>query len=387
MHLNEGEIRAYQDKEMNAESIKRVQTHLETCSGCRVKAEAMLRRVQDIGRQLSVLDEGVSGLTGLKSAKRRLATCLTTNSKEKQTMWQKLNSKISRPVWASLAIVATLVIAMSFPQVRAVADSFLGLFRVEQVKVVDVNQNELPERLGASSQFESMLSKDVQIQERGSLQEVNNVSEASELAGFPVRIPSELENKLALLQLQPGGTVTFQVDLELVQAVLKDIERTDISLPDNLDGATVVLEISDSVVARFGECKPEMLQSSDPDEPTTYSTKNCTILAQLPSPTISAPPELDIAQIGEAYLQLLGLTREEAASFARNVNWTTTFIIPIPRYGAQYADVQVDGVTGTLIHRQAVGEYILVWIKDGLIYTLSGAGSSGEALAIANSMR
>jgi hypothetical protein len=387
MHLSDGEIRAFQDMELEAERLKLAETHLATCAACQVKAGAILSRTRAVKKRLSTLDIA-SSQSAMQVARTRLATRLGLTAKENNTMLKKLTTMLTRPVWATLVIVAILVTALCFPQVRALADSFLGLFRVEQIKVVQVNPGNLPERLGASSEFESMISKDVQFRERGDLHEVGSVAEASTLAGFPMRnLPAELTGKPTSLWVQPGATVIFNIDLELMRGVLKDLDLADISLPDNLDGATVELEIPDSAIARIGECKPVDLQSSDPDQPQTYAPKNCTILVQMPSPTISAPPDLDITLIGQAYLQLLGMTREEAASFARNVNWTTTFVIPIPRYGAEFEDVSVDGVTGSLIQRQAEGEYMLVWVKDGVIYALSGAGRATEALAIANSMK
>ena len=53
-------------------------------------------------------------------------------------MWQKLFQRKYRPVWATLAVIVVLVVSLSFPQIRAVATSFLGLFRVEQIEAVEV---------------------------------------------------------------------------------------------------------------------------------------------------------------------------------------------------------------------------------------------------------
>ena len=90
--------------------------------------------------------------------------------------------------------------------------------------------------------------------------------------------------------------------------------------------------------------------------------------------------------IGEAYLQILGLTTEEAERMARNVDWTTTFVIPIPHYGVDYQDVQVDGVTGTLIVQRYREEFVLMWVKDGVLYAISGPGEAQAALEIAESI-
>ena len=126
----------------------------------------------------------------------------------------------------------------------------------------------------------------------------------------------------------------------------------------------------------------------DPDMPLP-DLSQCTTLMQFPSPEISAPPGLDIAGIGETLLQVLGMSPEEAAQFSRSVDWTTTLIIPIPRYGTEYQDVFVDGVEGTLIMqsiRSQFPEYLLIWVKDGIVYALAGPGDTTAALEIAESL-
>lgn len=186
--------------------------------------------------------------------------------------------------------------------------------------------------------------------------------------------------------------MTFNVDLELVKAVLKDLEREDIELPKELDNAVVQVTVDGSVVTMFGNCRykepPATTPAQDPDDPTTWEKptepQECITLIQMPSPTVTAPPELNLAQIGEAYLQILGLSREEAVNFSRNIDWTSTFVIPIPRYHGEYREVTVDGVTGVLL--DSYGYTNLLWVKNGVIYTLTGPRTVSEMLAIANSL-
>src|SRR3970282_2269498 len=118
-------------------------------------------------------------------------------------MLQKLYSHKSRRVWAALGVIAILGIALAFPGVRAIANSFLGLFRVEQFTVVQVNPGDLPEQLGSSSQFEQLIAKTVQWEDLADPAEVSNAEEAGGLAGIPVRLPSALEDQPQLM-VQPG---------------------------------------------------------------------------------------------------------------------------------------------------------------------------------------
>jgi hypothetical protein len=308
-------------------------------------------------------------------------------------MLSKLFARLSRPAWAAAAVVALLAIALAFPSVRAAANSFLGLFRVQQFSIVQVDPGNLPDQLGSSTQFEAIMSQDVQFDKQGEVQQVASAQEASDLAGFAVRLPADIsgEQKLAV---QPGGGISMKVNLQHVRALLDEIGRSDIQLPAALDGATVSVDVPKGVVAMYGSCQFDAEAArqtgQDPDNPQEFLGRNCTTLVQLPSPSVEAPPGLDMNKIGEAYLQVMGLSPEEAAHFAQNVDWTSTFVIPIPRYGTTYREVQVDGVTATLIERRQEGhprQYMLMWVKDGMVYALTGPGQVDNALTIANSLQ
>ena len=50
----------------------------------------------------------------------------------------------------------------------------------------------------------------------------------------------------------------------------------------------------------------------------------------------------------------------------------------------------MDGVDGTLIQQRLnshAPQYILIWMKDGILYALTGSGSSATALEIAGSLK
>jgi hypothetical protein len=391
MHLSEGTIQAYQDQELEAVERQQVQAHLKACPRCQQRATEMLARRQRLQAQFSSLEPASLHETPVHRARIQLDARLAEERKEKIPMWNKIITRVPRPAWAAMAVIAVLAVALAFEPVRAVANSFLGLFRVEQIRVVQVDPGQLEQQFGSSSQLEQMLTDHMQVNSRGEAREVASAEEASNLTGVPVRLPAGAEGEQNIT-VQPGGDVTFNIDLELVRAVLKDIGKPDIALPGNLDGASVEVTIPDGVIATYGDCKSKEVDSlqspPDPDVPSDIvDESNCTTLVQVPSPTISAPPGLDIAQIGEAYLQLLGMTPEEAASFSRNVDWTTTFVIPIPRYGVDYQDVQVDGVTGTLLLRHGWNRFMLIWAKNGILYALSGPGKAGAALDLANSLK
>lgn len=390
LHLSEGEIRAYQDHELSTGQSRRAEAHLASCPACQAKASEVLTRSQQVAGQLSRLQtvSAQTSNTTLPAARLRLADRI---EKEKPTMKSKTFLRIPHTAWAVIGVIAVLAISLTFAPVRALADSFLALFRVEQIRVIQFDPANLPEKLQSSSQLEYIMSNNVKVDQSGEPQQVSSADEASQLAGFPLRLPVGLEGKQNFL-IQPKARLTFTVDLELVRGVLKDIERSDIQLPDNLDGAVVSMEIPTSVVAQYGDCVFDMEPAQvDPDNapPVKPDLKDCTTLTQVPSPQISAPSDIDLAKIGEAYLQVLGMSQQEAASFASSVDWTTTFVIPLPRYGADYQEVDLNGTPGTLVIENGgyADHYTLLWVKDGVVYGLSGPGDKSAALKIAQTIQ
>src|SRR5258708_6206707 len=84
-----------------------------------------------------------------------------------------------------------------------------------------------------------------------------------------------------------------------------------------------------------------------------------------------------------------GMNSDQAKAFTDTVDWTSTLVVPIPKNAASYEQVAVDGVTGTLIQRPSddAPQFLLLWVKDGVIYAIGGLGSnSQQALQIPNSL-
>ena len=87
---------------------------------------------------------------------------------------------------------------------------------------------------------------------------------------------------------------------------------------------------------------------------------------------------------------MLGMSAEDAASFSAAVDWSSTLVIPIPN-DASYQAVAIDDVTGSLIIQSSENtsnpRYLLIWVKDGILYALSGRGDPQMAIEMANSMK
>ncbi len=388
-HPTEGELRACHDRQLGAEQQVRVEAHLAACRRCREQAELLSSRAESARKHLGGLEAPFLPLSP-HLAHARLESYVSR--KENPVMSNKLFSRKARPAWMALAVIAILAIAFTFQPVRALAIDFLGLFRVQQVAVVPFNPANLPSNL-SNTQFNQLFSDSFKFEQVGEVQDASSAAQASQKAGFSLRLPSGLSGN-PNLTVQPGGKARFHVDLPRIRALLKEIGRQDIVLPDELDGADVAAELPVSVTAVYGSCgydaRVARETGQDPDQQRSFWNPDCHILTQLPSPTISAPPGLDVSQIGKAFLMMTGMTAQQAEDFSRTIDWSTTLVIPIPDY-ASSQKVSVDGVEGVFVEQSQSQtnhpRYLLMWVKDGTLYALEGQGGLTDALAIAGSMK
>jgi hypothetical protein len=211
---------------------------------------------------------------------------------------------------------------------------------------------------------------------------VAGAAEASALAGIPVRLPTALPDWASAqpdIRVEDGMAAQIVVDRARAQALLDLAGLSDVQLPQALDGATVTIEVPPVVIAQYG--RPQI------------GPGGAFVLTQLRSPTVNLPPGVNLAQLGEAGLRLLGLSPEEARQFSRSIDWSSTLVIPLPTDIAAFRDVSVDGVSGVLITERSTPERdyaphsILLWQKNGVVYSLAGQGNAEDMLAVANSLQ
>jgi hypothetical protein len=293
-----------------------------------------------------------------------------------------------RTAWAALLLIAVLAASLSIPQVRVIANSFLGLFRIEQIEAVNVgiSLEDLPGEM--ESRFlaiDAVLGDQLRADRTVTPLEVSDLTEASALAGFQARMPSFPQGETHIFY-QDASTVRLEIDQESWQALLDSMGYQDFVLPKSADGAEVVISLPAGVIIAIGDCQ---FNTSDEVKLGHAETENCTIFLQGGSPTIEAPPGLDINHAGQILLQVLGMSPTEAEEFSTKVNWATTLVVPVPS-DVEYRPVTVEGVEGVFLQEEAYpgqsAVYTLLWLKDDQLNALIGDGSLVDALQTVNSL-
>jgi hypothetical protein len=390
-HLNDGQLRAALDGELNTNELK----HLADCTVCKSRQKEIETQIRFASDQLSFLTSATND--------SRLSSTQAWSRFKNQKLTQKETSMFKKLFSAPIVrygVPALLVFALvfAFPATRALASELLNLFRVQRVTVVQVDFTGL-EQLDdqAGPDISQLFADSVTINdEPGEAVNVATIDEASQLAGFNVRAPQGMAP--SRISVMDGASFSLTIDRDKAQALLNEAGRSDLVLPKEVDGADVSVTIPSSVSIAYGTC-PEPSSESETARELERETEtsasrvelyaDCIILAQLPSPEVSAPASLDIAKLAQIGFELTGMSPEEAAEFTSTVDWTSTLVVPIPRNATSNQQVSVDGVTGSLIERPSEydPQFALFWVKDGIIYTIGGLGSNAQqALDIANSL-
>jgi hypothetical protein len=383
IHGSEGTLQAYLDDQLSASERQQVEAHLAECVRCAEDLQTQRARTAETQRQLDLLAADAKPMP-LPQARAHYQAYARQKEMENKAMKPNLLTRY-RSAWTAAALVLILAGALAFPPVRAIANSFLGLFRVQEIALFEV-RDDLPEHLSQSTQMEMLFSDSLQFEQQAEEQAVTSAAQAEALAGFAVRQPQGLDGDVKFM-VTSAGRVQFTVDLGRLHAVLDELGRSDLRLPQSVDGAVVSAEIQPGVSISFGPCVEVI---GNPDDPESVYYEDCTSLMQIPSPTVEAPEGLDIQRIGEVYMQFLGMSPEDARKFSEEVDWANTLVVPIPMNALDYQQVTVDGVTGTFLSPTSPEfqqEYLLFWVKDGLLYALSGEGGLAEALRIVDTLK
>lgn len=396
-HVAEGVCQAYVDEALRPDVREAVDRHVARCRRCAKRLDAAVARqgfvdVRLVALRSQLAHRAESTRVAPRSVRQRLAHYEISKQEEgemsKERVW--LPRRVS-PALVGGVLVVVLALSLAFPPVRALAGEFLGLFRVQQIEVVEFSPSALFGEVGpeaAMQSLERVMDQQVEVEVAGEPQQLDEMALRS-LSSIRVRLPLGLPGA-AHYRMQPAAEVSVQVDLPRIRALLAELGYSEVVLPDALDGAQIDVVLPPSIIAAYGACEPNTEAWASADGPGAFSD-DCTVLVQMLSPTVSPPPGLDVDQLGQAYLQLLGMSAEEAASFSRQIDWTATLVMPLPRGEVTYRELSVDGAQGVLIrptnHRLPTSEYLLMWTKEGVIYTLTGVGTDADAQQVANTLQ
>jgi hypothetical protein len=402
--VTDGSLRARIDGELTETESCEVASHLAACADCRRRAETVAIEARRVSEALSTLappsgeapPDAAAALAQFRAAAQGRIEQATPD--RDVGIMGRLFAGPLRPAWAAAAAVLLGAGLFSLAPARSWAQRVLAMLRVQQVAVISLDPVAIPAPdSNAAKTISAFISDNVVQTLKGEPRTTASADEASRMAGYPVRL---LTARADAPQFTIEGEQAFNMTLnrDRLQAILSDLGRPDLELPASIDGAMIAVHIPSVVVTQYGNCpnqaeaarRRRRSESAGEGAQNEEAQDNCLVFVQAPSPVVSVPPGLNIAQLAMIGLEAAGMSAGEAESFSQTVDWTSTLVIPVPRNAGSYQKIDVDGVEGTLIQhalpKPDTQDFTLIWVKNGMIYSIVGVGGPSEAVSLANSL-
>ena len=126
------------------------------------------------------------------------------------------------------------------------------------------------------------------------------------------------------------------------------------------------------------------------------SEKRHVSLVQARSPEVTLPAGVDLAQVGEIGLRMVGMDRGEAERFAQSIDWHSTMLVPMPINAGSFRNVDIRGNRALLITTN--GEpgpsgaprregAMLMWAEGDMVYAFRGNVDGEDLVEMATNLQ
>jgi hypothetical protein len=325
------------------------------------------KTTQEVLEQLSVLNPTPFD-TPRPAAQVLVNLRLQMDSTPQNGFVQQLSSYFFSPARRLSVTAVTLLlvfaIAFSFPTVRAAASEFLGLFRVQKFAGISIS----PEQMVVLQQIaeQGLSPGNITFDSEPTVVAVDSLADAVAVTGFEqARTLPQMGDPESVIVTQ-GGNGRLDIDIDGLRAIF-DAAHVDAALiPNMLHNARVEIELFPGIEQQWADG---------------------TFLVQMITPEVSYPETIDPVMLGEAILQLLGMSQLEAARLARQIDWTSTLLLPIPTDEATFAEVTVEGISGIALTGVDGAHTALIWQRNGVMNMFLSEGSTTDLLTLVDTLR
>ena len=298
--------------------------------------------------------------------------------------------------WGAALLVALVAAFLAFTAPgRGVAQRFWSSLRIAKPQSVSVN---VPSFSGpnANRQLQDaigpMLADTVAVTLDEPDQSASGAEGAGRLAGFAAQLPRTRSDVPTLAVLGARATAAT-VHPSQLRTILREAGQPAAVLPPTLNGGILTIRTPRAIRAQYGHCPPPVAntlqgQIQGPPPPST-DYGDCLVLTERPPTSASVPAGLDMPRLVAIALELAGMSPNQTLDFQKTFDWRSTLSLTVPRFIRSYSMVDIGGTRGMLLNTggRRGPTYVLIWAQGGLVYSLAGYGSSGDAAPLAAAMR
>lgn len=294
---------------------------------------------------------------------------------------------IRAAIVVSVAVVASIRVSG-----ESVGFRFLSSLRVARPKTVTVNG---PSPTGARRLADVVIGIAAETTTVSTTEEdhgVPSLDSASRAAGFSVRALRSRTDP-ASVSLVSAQTLAARINRDQLVTLLAEAGRRDVVVNPSVAGANLRIDVPRGARVQYGNCPAPVAatlqnQINGPPPPST-DNGSCVILTQMPMAVATQPASVDTAAVLEIADELMGMSPNQGRDFQRVFGWRAALSMSPPRFVRSYEVVRVGDRDAMLFITggRRGPTYALAWMADGIVFTLTGYGSSADALPLANSAR
>ncbi len=217
---------------------------------------------------------------------------------------------------------------------------------------------------------------------------VGDLAAASADAGFnvaaPTRLPAGLPARPSSLAVTSGETLGFTFRADKARAYLASINRGDVSLPPQFDGASLRVSISPAVILFYAP--PGAGAPAADVRPMRFVQDGGVVLVETRAPSLDASG-VSAEQPRSFLLSLPGIPPSTRAQLQAIGDWRHTLPLPVPpEVSAQ--KTQVNGAPAVVYAEQKSQiAGAIIWLRDGVIYAAAGPLNQGQLVDLAASLK
>ena len=285
------------------------------------------------------------------------------------------------PALAFAALALGVVALFVFPEARVSAQAMLDLFRVRKFAALQLDESRM-DRLKDLQGDNTLMVFDQheKLVDPGPPQQFASLAEAVSATGMSARQPSFFANGVIADTVTVVGASAGQLSVSeaKLRALLDALALADVSVPSGIDGKLIGMRKEPTIIQQFekGQWRATLVQSK--------------------SPELSVPAGFDMERMAEIGLRVLGLDAAEARRVARDTDWRSTLVVPVPLNASTFRQVTVRGEQGLMIttsgapnkdgQRRRDGTVVL-WTEGDQVFGMMGNMSPQEVLMMAESVR
>lgn len=287
------------------------------------------------------------------------------------------------PAFAAAAGVAVVASLFLFPAVRVSAQAVLDLFRVRHFVAVRYDATRM-ERLhaldGAGDASTLVFGHQETVRDPGPPRAFADAAAAEAATGIKLPRASVLPRGLApdSVIVQGAGELRLMLSEQKLRGLLDRLDLRDVEVPAGIDGKVVEVRKPPVVVQTF------------------RSPRAKAALLQCVGPELGVPAGLEVERLAEIGLRVIGLDAAEARRVARDTDWRTTLVVPVPLDASSFRHVTVNGQRGLLITtagkpdaegRRRGGGTLVMWTEGERVLAVVSELGTTDAMELAESVR